>query len=538
MSEKDYAAITIGPILDTLMLTSTPAGLWAASYMFSYISRRLCERIVEEGLVAGEDSIISPYFRREDVILDGVGRYHDRIIFEPLDPLTVMDELNKQFQHIASEIAEVFEGNPAVWFKQYLQFHAIVFKTDDNPILYSSKYLDALELETSYPTCEIENPLNNLLDSNDKDRNIKIRDKICSKFSNKCWPFSDAEVGNGQVKMPDMEDITGRRSETLILESQNKSLDPERKNVRHKINSYYAIVQSDGDNLGKYIADCYGRDQKESNFSKCCFNYCTKASRKIKEYGGIPIYAGGDDLLFIAPLTSQHTDENLFDLLQELRMIFATVFPESSATTLSFGVAIRYYKYPLYEALEEVRKLLFHEAKRNRNAVAVSLQKHSGQSIEFVVEDFDVIQAPLQEILLNHSNDQETLQSISSHLWQYQDLFLKALQLYRMDKDEKYLKNIFDNTFDSDIHDDLKEDVDSALKLMKIITQVCSTKENDIPIVRELSIESLIEKKDSQGKYESERMKRYEYELKILYALDALLRFAKFWGEKGDDENA
>ncbi len=51
-------------------------------------------------------------------------------------------------------------------------------------------------------------------------------------------------------------------------------------------------------------------------------------------------------------------------------------------TTLSYGLSISYYKYPLYESLNTARSLLFDVAKRvdSKNALAWKWQKHSGSS--------------------------------------------------------------------------------------------------------------------------------------------------------------
>lgn len=41
MENKDYYGITVGPISHTINLTSSPGGLWMASFLFSYIVKKL-----------------------------------------------------------------------------------------------------------------------------------------------------------------------------------------------------------------------------------------------------------------------------------------------------------------------------------------------------------------------------------------------------------------------------------------------------------------------------------------------------------------
>lgn len=86
-----YVGITIGPIIETLLLASRPASLWCASAMFSWLSEDICNRALRIG-----GDIISPYYPNEkslehySVVSEGVGKYHDRIIFK----------FSTHFQHI------------------------------------------------------------------------------------------------------------------------------------------------------------------------------------------------------------------------------------------------------------------------------------------------------------------------------------------------------------------------------------------------------------------------------------------------------
>ena len=43
-----YIGLTIGPIFDTLNLASTPAALWAGSYLFSSLTKTICELLVSD----------------------------------------------------------------------------------------------------------------------------------------------------------------------------------------------------------------------------------------------------------------------------------------------------------------------------------------------------------------------------------------------------------------------------------------------------------------------------------------------------------
>ena len=84
---KKYAGITIGPIVKTLMLTTTPAGLWGASYIFSYFTKKLVETLSTE-FVSDEHFLVPAQNDEVRAIVEKcpwAGLYHDRIIFEVSD---------------------------------------------------------------------------------------------------------------------------------------------------------------------------------------------------------------------------------------------------------------------------------------------------------------------------------------------------------------------------------------------------------------------------------------------------------------------
>ena len=612
-----YAAITIGPIYDTISLTSSPAGLWAASYLFSHISRRLCELIVEKGLADGggaeekERNIISPFFSAGEELLkkkNGIGLFHDRIVFKPKAPEKVLEQLQELFKVVVEEISQAFyDGGKSPkgtggctfackeklheWFKQYLQLHGVLFEVEgegkENPLLKCSQYLDAMELEKTFPTvrCPISsesgtnasNPLNALFEG--KEKNALIRRIIRDSFSEGEWPFiinnagkadannvealaeggtsADGDKAPGREgaspnndKAPGREGASPNNDEAPDKEGKPADDDktpaeggvsadgdkmPTMKNIivdsmeklykGQKIQSYYAIVQSDGDNFGKYIQNML--DPRD--FSKKCLDFCSQAAEKIQHYGGIPIYAGGDDLLFIAqPASPTCKGQTLLDLLGELKNLFETEFTEDAQgkqPTISFGVAICYYKYPLYEAFDESHAMLFEHAKKNRNAAAISLQKRSGRAAKFVLEDFNNTQVTNQLIaMIKKHVDENVLKSIQKHIWEQQSLFLEALSLYKNHENDQALKNVFANAFDSEMHQEKSGDIDDALKLLKEIAKADCGKwllavgEPGAPNTHLSGEENGISS------------------LQLLKVFDALLRFIKFYGEKADEE--
>ena len=119
-----------------------------------------------------------------------------------------------------------------------------------------------------------------------------------------------------------------------------------------KRSHYFAVVQADGDNMGKILSKL--KDDEVRIFSKACLEYSGEASKLVSRFGGMTIYAGGDDLLFLAPV-SNGKGQTVFELCQEIAMLFEGKMKDnfvgfSSCPTVSFGISIQYEKFPLYEA--------------------------------------------------------------------------------------------------------------------------------------------------------------------------------------------
>jgi len=511
INNNTYIGITIGPIYNTIRLSSTPAAMWLSSYMFSHISYRICEKIADK---LSKDALISPNYDCENVakLKNGIGLFHDRIIFETTDQAHDMELIKTIFTDVKYEIAQLFGSQYKDWFAQYLQFHAVAFEAEDGtPILESAQFLDAIECEKTFPVITEKNPFLTVFEADNK--NKLIHDKAKEAFKLEEWPFIPSENGS----MADMKEIVGK-----VKESKRNG--PKAR----KAYSYYAVVQSDGDSFGEYIKK-KEKDGKSKCFSKQCLNFCSTASDLIQNYGGVTIYAGGDDLLFLAPLwenpnSPTQSGKNLINLLIDLKTAFQKEFAEGkdAPPTISFGVAIRFYKYPLYEAFDEAYDMLSHHAKSGeKNSIALSLQKHSGQTVQFVMENFSkkcgpecdiecgkeasIVPAKLSEMITAKTNG-DFLKSVSTKIWQFQSLFELALSK----KSSSILQNIFDNTFDSDIHKKYKSELDETKELLTDLTEKKSH-------VREIG-------------------KKHCKKSDPLYSLDALLRFVKFFTETVDEE--
>ncbi|MEM6397418.1 MAG: type III-B CRISPR-associated protein Cas10/Cmr2 [Bacteroidota bacterium] len=193
--------------------------------------------------------------------------------------------------------------------------------------------------------------------------------------------------------------------------------------LRHK---YLAVVLLDGDGLGNAITTLSKSDtdhQKFKEFSKNLLDYAQEAVVRVVKYGGLPIFSGGDDLLFLAPVAmpfntvplqtrkrEEHESKvtksegqifptDVFALCAELDELFKLKMGDGMS--LSGGISINYYKFPLGEAVEDARALEKEAKKfatydavnvkdsaneddwkptRKKNALTFRVRKHSGQT--------------------------------------------------------------------------------------------------------------------------------------------------------------
>lgn len=104
MENKDYYGITVGPISHTINLTSSPGGLWMASFLFSYIVKKLVKKLT----VAGVEVLI-PTLEDENQS-SKVGSYPDHIIFSgEIEGNQINSIINEVKEEIASMLFECWE---------------------------------------------------------------------------------------------------------------------------------------------------------------------------------------------------------------------------------------------------------------------------------------------------------------------------------------------------------------------------------------------------------------------------------------------
>lgn len=233
-----------------------------------------------------------------------------------------------------------------------------------------------------------------------------------------------------------------------------------------KKKKYYAFVAADGDSMGKTLEKLVQdpsnpADKTLEKFSQACLHYTEQAAQLINEFSGMTIYAGGDDLLFLAPLENKE-GKSIFELCYDIQKCFRNTINKeinhdkkedlkTGVPTLSFGIAMQYYKFPLYEALAKARNLL-DDAKKTagirKDSMSVQLTKHSGQTVKFELsnEERGFVKAFIEEPY----NDTKTINSIVFAINTYRPVFETLQTLAQQEKinREAFIEawlNLFDN---------------------------------------------------------------------------------------------
>lgn len=411
--------MTVGPIVETLSMGRKTSEIWAASYLFSSFMREIVRELREK-----EDVEFIVPFVEDDTLFavpdNGIGKFHDRFIVRSqtltLDAVEAIAQKHKS--RLAAMMAEAIGKRDKTapdaaeaerFLQRYLQTHLL--RSDSDDIDTISRRLDTLELHV--PRLEESDLLHRFLRRDVVLKSAMAREAFGESPSFKSIPAIAAQEDDGDIEKSDAF-----------------------KNAYR----YIAVVHADGDNLGAAIR-ASGSVKK---ISEALFAFDALATQTLERFGAQTLFAGGDDLLFFAPvLKSDGT--TVFDLLDNLANDYAQAMGKEM--TLSFGVSVTYYKYPLYEALERSRNALVDTAKAypGKNAVAISVQKHSGQAFAFAVgrseEAYALFTALLREVLGEKS---ELPHAVHHKLSRMQPLFSQT--------PPERIGYVFDNFFNEELH--------------------------------------------------------------------------------------
>ncbi len=511
-----YTAITIGPIFRTMQIAESSKAIWSASYLFSYIMKQIYAYVEKE---VGEKNIILPY--ADDSLMKEklkAGLFPDRIIFigKLTDFKTKKSEIiNDLATLIANDIAEDFE-HVQKYLSNYLVINCVEkdLSESDNAVDIMNEYLDTSELFQKTNPYVDKSYLSDFLEMKISGYNTFIKDEF------------------GEQPVPSINQIATAKLKHMVKSSRKEddnfydNVKKEKPEELRNFHKYIAIVQADGDNFGKFNKALYAlpkeiRHDYIVQLSKNLTKFSKASLKIVRDWSGVPIYAGGDDLLFFAPIAdiervemqksdSEKADgdktesvkctvkEDIFDVVNCIDAKFNELFTEynidginfesvikslNKKPSMSYGISISYYKFPLDQALDNAYSMLKEAKKGNKNAVSLQIIKHSGQAF---YARFDKTDNSYEELKKLYSGLSVNNDFISGFMYKLHPL-TTVLKEIALEQDEGKRNNridaFFENFFDEDIHKKQLNDEDSFLKkvrklIQKIYTEQPLTNEN------------------------------------------------------------
>lgn len=436
---KSYLAFTLGPIYKTLQKARKTRELWISSYLFSYLMRLLLSEV--DKMKIGKILLPDISYINNYKSFHGAGIYNDRCIIELYDgKLFSVDDYKTLRKKIIEIFSGTFSAHPTLFIDpltEYLQIYGVLKRLDleelkkeedekkRSVVFILNKIMDDMERQTVYqPTASkvVDTLFDKITEFYDLGfepgelRTFKNVKKVTSNGDNifidiLSFP-SVVEIATKQlrIKQPEYDNtvdeslkkglsllISEKKDElkdtddTEIIEKLKKSFSTDFKTA-HK---YICVVNADGDSMGKCSGEIGNDWDKLDIFSKNLSAFARKSADIIYEYGGHPVYIGGDDLFFLAPVIStvNGVDQSIFELIKRLDVCFREIWDTKKIedvdvqTSISYGVSITYYKYPLAEAISLSHELLGDAKKApGKNAIATQVMHHSGQYSKTVFE--------------------------------------------------------------------------------------------------------------------------------------------------------
>jgi CRISPR-associated protein, cmr2 family len=487
-----YTAITIGPIGKTLDKARSVKSFWTASYLFSWIMRNLLTELSEGGF-----EVLSPALVGKDVlgeISEKVGLYPDRLFAKgELKEKKLEEVKGKIFGDLAGNFKEAFQ-NEKKDIEQKIKkesnqkrkreleeiesrYSNAASKGEEYIREYLKNYLSisciTVELDSD---CGILEQLNNYLDTQElfKRASIQIDEDYMELFieapnnpflkaysTKRAFPSTSEIAVLGWEKEPP-------KDEKGEVEYSQLSSKPGFRNCY----KYLAVIKADGDRFGTYIKTLKVDKEEEieedrekknklSRFTKSFSDFSVGVAKELKEPEAIPVYIGGDDLFLFTPVLGGNIEKDVFHLIKKIDDLFIQR-KIGIGLSMSYGVSVFYYKSPMSEAIHIAESMLEKAKGATRDAVAISIQKHSGQKIECLLprkhstDEAKRKGCLYEKIILLIRDFKGDGNMLNSLIYWIEEMY-EILFIDEVTQSQERINAVFDNFFDEEIHKKNKE---------------------------------------------------------------------------------
>lgn len=463
-TNKYYIGITLGPIHRFLGCAKSTRSIWASSYLFAYIGKHIIRKYYES-----KCRILKPQISDEMFSMhDGVGRFPDQYIFEvdkEFDINGLREESDAVLDNLAYNIAQVLgekqnEYEVNYYLKQALRI-IIVKKSflatmDDSDVVKAMQgVLAEQECRDTFLSRESRNYLSEYFESKIPDMLLYV-----DAYGKEC----KGRMFDTIVECSAGNDYNGKKVD-LIEGKLDSQLNPYQK--------YIAFVAADGDSFGEMLS-------KQKQFAIAVRKYNKQVNELVRSYGGEVIYQGGDDILFYAPLFSldkgkaisegkdilsliADIDNSLYKILNE-----SSLATDSPHLTISYGISVSYFKFPMGEAMEIAQRSLQEAKNSGKNRIVWTVRKHSGQTYGDVI-DKSIPLAMRQSIDFIHDSlgDNDAFLHSVTHWLIGQEAMLGTILSKENNRERSdMLDNYIQNCFNEPEHDKYEAFFDSLKKYL------------------------------------------------------------------------
>ena len=505
-----YYGLTIGPIYTTLSSVRATRELWGASYLFSHFMELILKKLVKIPDVQVLQPVLDLPEEAQNI---GTGLFPDRLMAKGQEDSGkhIVSAIHEAIEDLGVKIAQDLPESETslvkdvqAFLRDYLQTYLVRVQptSDQVPVQELIDLMNATELRPPFQQEVIEGrqylsvffdlinqselkkqafgfdapDIDTLIEIGTKElRQPEFTDSKCQEDYNSIqndWRENQKKYLWFKGQAQRAADLEKKK----LLEQKAKKAQPAellsllipKPNIYSHLKNYHkyvAIIYADGDNISSTVKALDPTVNAYQNFASSLLEFGVEAVSKIRAFGGLPVYIGGDDLLFFTPV--MHLGKTVFHLVEELDELFKefiTVTNEKKKPSLSFGVSISFHKFPLYEALHRANDLLDEKAKCfplkkvpetdqekswvHKNAVAFQMLKHSGQEFGQVLSIskgrcFSTFKKLLDEQL---NNSGRLLSSVGYMIGKNERL------LDLIGNDEHKLKYFFTENFNEQIH--------------------------------------------------------------------------------------
>ena len=431
-----YLALSIGGIYKTLENTTNIYEMWEASYFFSYLTKRIIQKLLNKNI--NTKDFIIPYLSKINLEeKKGIGFFPNKIIFK--SNTIDKQELRKIINELLKEIEN--KSNKALsyeFLKNYLQFYIIeIEKEYKNPIVEINKYLESGKLFYQAQLFS-ENLLLKYISSRKNFEKIKEKFLVKEAFEK----IEDVK----HLSLPKIAlNITSGNIENEV-EVIKKIIEIKKDKIK-LYNRYITKVEIKVERSKEILEEIGKDDFKLKEFFKCLFEFSLEAISLIKNFGGEVIYAGGEKVLFFAPLRKEK--ENIFELCNKINNSFISLVDnnlnsilEKKKATLFFGININYYTFYPYEVKENVNSLFSRKIKKeSKTHIGYRVVNQNGQ----VLEDVFCINKSFKELLnllkIDNSIDLTFLEFLVREIGRHRGL------LNNIKNDHNKIREFYKNNF-------------------------------------------------------------------------------------------